>query len=62
MVVATGLVYDIAFYLAKSSGGLPIGYFFTHLEYAHIKNLISPLLWTSALPNGNRMPSESAST
>ena len=62
MVVATGLVYDIAFYLAKSSGGLPIGYLFTHLEFAHIKNLVNPLLWTSALPPGNFLSLEPAGT
>lgn len=62
MIVATGLVYDVAFHLAKSSGGLPIGYLFTHLEFAHIKNLINPLLWTSALPRGNLVPSDPAGT
>ena len=62
MVVATGLVYDVAFYLAKSSGGLPIGYILTHLEFANIKNLLNPLFWKSALPHGNPMPAESAGT
>ena len=62
MFVATGLIYDVAFSLAKSSGGLPIGYFFTHLEFAHIKNLLNRLLWTSALPNGDLLPSEPAGT
>ena len=62
MVVATGLVYDVALFLAKSSSGLPIGYLFTHLEFADIRNLVNPLLWTSPLPHGNLMPSKPAGT
>ena len=62
MVVATGLVYDVALFLAKSSGGLPIGYLFTHLEFGDIRNLINPLLWTSPIPHGNLMPSKPSGT
>lgn len=35
---------------AKSPEGLPIGYLTTHLEFGNVKNLINPLLWTSAFP------------
>lgn len=62
MVVATALLYDLAMFLAKSSGGLPIGYLFTHLEFGDIRNLGNPLLWTSALPHGNLVPSKPAGT
>lgn len=62
MVVATSLVYDVALFLAKSNGGLPIGYLFTHLEFGDIRNLVNPLLWTSPIPHGNLMPSKPSGT
>ena len=62
MVVATSLVYDVALFLAKSKGGLPIGYLFTHLEFGDIRNLVNPLLWTSPIPHGNLMPSKPSGT
>ena len=62
MIVATSLVYDVALFLAKSNGGLPIGYLFTHLEFGDIRNLINPLLWTSPIPHGNLMPSKPSGT
>ena len=33
-----------------SPGGLPVGYLLTYLEFSDVKNLVNPLLWTSALP------------
>ena len=62
MVIATSLVYDVALFLAKSNGGLPIGYLFTHLEFGDIRNLVNPLLWTSPIPHGNLMPSKPSGT
>lgn len=62
MVIATSLVYDVALYLAKRGGGLPIGYLFTHLEFGDIRNLVNPLMWTSPLPHGNLMPGKPSGT
>ena len=62
MVIATSLVYDVALFLAKRGGGLPIGYLFTHLEFGDIRNLVNPLMWTSALPHGNLMPRKPSGT
>jgi hypothetical protein len=56
MVIATALVYDVALFIAKRGGGLPIGYLFTYLEFTDIRNLINPLMWTSPIPHGNLMP------
>lgn len=62
MVIATALVYDVALFLAKRGGGLPIGYLFTHLEFGDIRNLVNPLMWTSPLPHGNLMPRKPSGT
>ena len=62
IAVATSLVYDVALYLAKSNGGLPIGYLFTHLEFSDLRNLMNPLLWTSPISRGNLMPSKPSGT
>lgn len=53
MLIATSLVYDISMVFAKKGGGLPVGYFLTHLEFGDIRNLFNPLLWTSPIPHPN---------
>lgn len=50
MLIATTLVYDVAMLIAKRGGGLPVGYMLTHLEFADIRNLFNPLMWTSPSP------------
>lgn len=50
MLIATTLIYDVAMLIAKRGGGLPVGYMLTHLEFADIRNLFNPLMWTSASP------------
>jgi len=62
MVIATALVYDVALFIAKRGGGLPIGYLFTFLEFTDIRNLINPLMWTSPIPHGNLMPRKPSGT
>ena len=39
-----------------SSGGLPVGYLLTYLEFSDVKNLANPLLWTSAFPSRHDSP------
>ena len=62
MIIATALVYDVALFLAKRGGGLPIGYLFTHLEFGDIRNLLNPLMWTAPIPHGNLMPRKPSGT
>ena len=62
MVIATALIYDVALFLAKRGGGLPIGYLFTHLEFGDIRNLVNPLMWTAPIPHGNLMPRKPSGT
>jgi len=62
MVIATSLVYDMSLFIAKRGGGLPIGYLFTYLEFSDVRNLINPLMWTSPIPHGNRMPRRPSGT
>lgn len=50
MLIATTLIYDVAMLIAKRGGGLPVGYMLTHLEFADIRNLFNPLMWTSPSP------------
>ena len=47
--VASSLVYNVAMMFA-AKGGLPIGYLMAHLEFADLRNLIDPLLWTTPAP------------
>ena len=56
MLIATSLIYDVSMMIAKRGGGLPVGYFLTHLEFGDIRNLLNPLLYTSPIPhpNGNQ--------
>ena len=56
MLIATSLIYDVSMIIAKRGGGLPVGYFLTHLEFGDIRNLFNPLLYTSPIPhpNGNQ--------
>ena len=42
---------------ARSPGGLPVGYLLTFLEFGDFKNLVNPLLWTSAFPS-RQIPSK----
>ena len=56
-MIATALLYDVAMILARSPGGLPIGYLLTYLEFSDVKNLANPLLWTSAF-QGKDCPSD----
>lgn len=53
MLIATTLIYDVAMLIAKRGGGLPVGYMLTHLEFADIRNLFNPLVWTSPSPLSN---------
>lgn len=53
MLIATTLIYDVAMLIAKRGGGLPVGYMLTHLEFADIRNLFNPLMWTSPSPLSN---------
>lgn len=53
--IATSLVYDVAMLLAKK-GGLPIAFLMTHLEFADIRYLVNPLLWTSPIPHPSPAP------
>ncbi|MCJ1346925.1 hypothetical protein MMC31_005145 [Peltigera leucophlebia] len=53
--IATSLVYDMAMVLAKG-GGLPIAFLLTHLEFADIRYLVNPLLWTSPIPHPSTTP------
>ncbi len=48
LIIATGLLYDIALFFAQSPQGLPIGYLMTHLHFGNLKNLMNTQLWTSA--------------
>lgn len=54
--IATSLVYDMAMLLAKKGGGLPIAFLLTHLEFADIRYLVNPLLWTSPIPHPSTSP------
>lgn len=54
--IATSLVYDMAMLLAKKGGGLPIAFLMTHLEFADIRYLLNPLLWTSPIPHPSPTP------
>ena len=50
-MIASALLYDVAMLFARSPGGLPVGYLLTFLEFGDFKNLVNPLLWTSAFPS-----------
>lgn len=56
MLIATSLIYDVSMTIAMKGGGLPVGYFLTHLEFGDIRNLFNPLLYSSPIPhpNGNQ--------
>ncbi len=54
--ISTSLVYDVAMLLAKRGGGLPVGFLLTHLEFADIRYLMNPLLWTSPIPHPSASP------
>lgn len=54
--IATSLVYDMAMILARKGGGLPIAFLLTHLEFADIRYLVNPLLWTSPIPHPSTSP------
>lgn len=47
MTIATSLVFDVAMLFARKGGGLPVGYFLTHLEFGDVRNLYNPLMWTA---------------
>lgn len=49
MIIATTLVYDFAMLFARRGGGLPVGFFLTHLEFGDVRNLFNPLMWTAPL-------------
>lgn len=53
MLIATTLIYDVAMLIAKRGGGIPVGYMLTHLEFADIRNIFNPLMWTSPSPLPN---------
>lgn len=59
--VASSLVYNVAMTFA-AKGGLPIGYLMAHLEFADLRNLIDPLLWTTPAPAKNNPGKGSLST
>ena len=44
LMIATALLYDVAMILARSPGGLPVGYLLIYLEFSDVKNLANPLL------------------
>lgn len=48
LIVVMALLYDVTMLLARSNGGLPVGYVLTHLEFHDAKNLFNLSLWTSA--------------
>ncbi|KAL8827073.1 MAG: hypothetical protein Q9170_007158 [Blastenia crenularia] len=58
--VATGLVYDIGILFAKKGRGLPVGYLLTHLEFADLRYIFNPLLWTSPWPHRHSVPEKRA--
>ncbi|KAL8663436.1 MAG: hypothetical protein Q9202_003853 [Teloschistes flavicans] len=58
--IATSLVYDIGILFAKKGRGLPVGYILSHLEFADIRYIFSPLLWTSPVPHQNSVPEKCA--
>ena len=62
MLIATTLVYDFAMLYARKGGGLPAGFFLTHLEFGDIRNLFNPLMWTAAFPLANSGPKRTSST
>lgn len=47
LIIATTLVYDVAMLFARRGGGLPVGFFLTHLEFGDVRNLLNPLMWTA---------------
>lgn len=49
LIIATTLVYDFAMWFARRGGGLPVGFFLTHLEFGDVRNLFNPLMWTAPL-------------
>ena len=53
MFIVTSLIYDLAMILARSRGGLPIGFLLTHLQFTDLRNLFNPHLWTAAKPHKN---------
>ncbi|KAL9581037.1 MAG: hypothetical protein Q9203_006054 [Teloschistes exilis] len=58
--IATSLIYDIAILFAKKGRGLPVGYLLSHLEFADIRYIFNPLLWTSPMPHRNSTPEKRA--
>lgn len=46
-IIATTLLYDVAMLFARRGGGLPVGFFLTHLEFGDVRNLLNPLMWTA---------------
>lgn len=62
MIIATTLVYDFAMWFARRGGGLPVGFFLTHLEFADVRNLFNPLMWTAPLSHNRWGPSGGGAT
>ncbi|KAL8685764.1 MAG: hypothetical protein Q9218_007556 [Villophora microphyllina] len=58
--IATSLIYDIGILFAKKGRGLPVGYLLSHLEFADIRYVFSPLLWTSPVPHRSSAPEKRA--
>ncbi|KAL9102459.1 MAG: hypothetical protein Q9163_002389 [Psora crenata] len=58
MLIATALLYDLTMILARTKGGVPVGYILSHIEFGDIRNLFSPLMWTSPFPNANASTSQ----
>ncbi len=55
MFVATSLAYDVVMLLAKGSGGIPVGFILMHLEFADMKNILNPLMWTAPIPHRDKV-------
>lgn len=62
MIIATTLVYDFAMWFARRGGGLPVGYFLTHLEFGDVRNLFNPLMWTAPLSHNRWGPTGGGAT
>ena len=48
--IVTALIFDFSMIMARSKGGLPIGFLLTHLQFTDLRNLFNSSLWTAANP------------
>ncbi|KAE9365108.1 hypothetical protein N431DRAFT_430632 [Stipitochalara longipes BDJ] len=54
MFIAGSLIYDLSMLLARRGDGLPLGYLFTHKEFAEIKSF-GKSFWTAAVPGDKKI-------